>query len=204
MYPGRTKCSGQRSIMKNWKKSKMKHKKSSNIVAVICLMIMSNDACSPFETKKNSTNGTAVQAVSAAYSTPWEALMADATTAYKQGRYADAEKSLQDALMEAEQVGKGDFRTTMTLTKMGDLAATLNNLATLNRKQGKYNKAESLYKRSLAIWERILGPEHPHVAASLETYASLLRETGRNTGAERLEARAKEIRKRKGQRKSTR
>ncbi len=130
--------------------------------------------------------------------------MADATTAYKQGRYADAEKSLQDALMEAEQVGKGDFRITITLTKMGDLAATLNNLATLNRKQGKYNKAESLYKRSLAIWERILGPEHPHVAASLETYASLLRETGRNTGADMLEARAKEIRKRKGQRNSAR
>lgn len=125
----------------------------------------------------------AAQAVPAAYSTPWEARMAAATTAYKQGRYADAEKSLQAALMEAEHPRKGDLRYTMTLTKLGDLAATLNNLASLNRKQGNYTEAESLYKRSLAIWERILGLEHLHVAVSLEKYASLLREAGRNTEA---------------------
>jgi tetratricopeptide (TPR) repeat protein len=130
--------------------------------------------------------------------------MAAATTAYKQGRYADAEKSLQAALMEAEHPGKGDLRYTMTLTKLGDLAATLNNLASLNRKYVNYTKAESLYKRSLVIWERILGPEHPHVAVSLEKYASLLREAGRNPEAARLEARAKVIRTRKGQRDSAR
>ncbi len=40
--------------------------------------------------------------------------------------------------------------------------------------QGKYAETEPLYERSLAIWEKALGPEHPSVAASLENYAALL------------------------------
>ncbi len=35
--------------------------------------------------------------------------------------------------------------------------------------------AEPLYKRALAIWEKALGPEHPHVAASLNNLAELYR-----------------------------
>ena len=128
--------------------------------------------------------------------------MAAATAAYKQGRYADAEKSLQAALVEAEHGGKGDLRLTMTLTRLGDLAATLNNLALHYRKQGRYGEAGSLYKRSLAIWKRVLGPEHPHVATSLEKYASLLREAGRSAEAASLEVRAKAIRTRRSQRNS--
>ena len=42
--------------------------------------------------------------------------------------------------------------------------------------------------------EKALGPEHPHVAASLANYAALLRETGRATEAAKLEARAEAIR----------
>ncbi len=42
--------------------------------------------------------------------------------------------------------------------------------------------------------EKALGPEHPHVATSLENYAGLLRETGREDRAEEMEARAKAIR----------
>jgi len=42
--------------------------------------------------------------------------------------------------------------------------------------------------------EHALGPEHPHVAASLENYVALLRETARADEAERMEARAKAIR----------
>ncbi len=50
------------------------------------------------------------------------------------------------------------------------------------------------YKRALAIWEKALGPEHPDLATSLENYAALLRETGRNADASATEARAKAIR----------
>ena len=39
-----------------------------------------------------------------------------------------------------------------------------------------------------------LGPEHPHLATSLENYAALLRKTDRAEKAAELEARAKAIR----------
>ncbi len=56
--------------------------------------------------------------------------------------------------------------------------------------QGRYANAEPLYKRSLAIWEKALGTEHPNVATSLQNYAALLREMGRDAEADRLDARA--------------
>jgi tetratricopeptide (TPR) repeat protein len=46
-------------------------------------------------------------------------------------------------------------------------------LAVLYEEQGKYEKAEPLYKRALIIVEKELGPEHPTVAASLNNLASL-------------------------------
>ncbi len=74
------------------------------------------------------------------------------------------------------------------------MANSLSNLARLYQAQGHYAKAEPLYKRSLAIMEKALGPEHPDVAQSLENYAALLRQTGRIDEAEKMEARAKLIR----------
>ncbi len=53
------------------------------------------------------------------------------------------------------------------------MATNLNNLANLYHAQGKYAEAEPLYKRALAIVEKALGPEHPHVAARLNNLAQL-------------------------------
>ena len=39
--------------------------------------------------------------------------------------------------------------------------------------QGNYGEAEELYKRSLAIHEQLLGPDHPNVAISLNNLARL-------------------------------
>ncbi len=58
----------------------------------------------------------------------------------------------------------------------------------------RYAEAEPLFKRSLAILEKALGPEHPEVAINLESYATLLRETEREGKAKEMEARAKAIR----------
>jgi hypothetical protein len=44
------------------------------------------------------------------------------------------------------------------------------------------------------IDEKALGPDDPDVAWNLENYAALLRKTGRNNEAVKLEARAKAIR----------
>ncbi len=74
------------------------------------------------------------------------------------------------------------------------MATSLNNLALLYKAQGNYAEAEPLYRRSLAIWEKALGPEHPDVVQSLENYAALLRETGRADEAAEMEVRAKAIR----------
>ena len=62
------------------------------------------------------------------------------------------------------------------------------------RRGGRYAEAEPLYRRSLAILEKALGPKHPHVATALEGYANLLRATGRTAEADKMEARAKAIR----------
>ena len=60
------------------------------------------------------------------------------------------------------------------------MARSLNNLAVLNRAQGKYGEAEPLYQQALKIYEKALGPEHPDVAQVLENYASLLTKMGQS------------------------
>ncbi len=45
-------------------------------------------------------------------------------------------------------------------------ATRLRNLALLLRTQGELDAARPLYERALAIWERVLGPDHPDTAAS--------------------------------------
>ncbi len=72
----------------------------------------------------------------------------------------------------------------------------MRNLGALYHAQGKYAAAEPLYKRARAIVEKALGPNHPHVATTLENMARLYKETGRVDEAKRLEERAKAIRSR--------
>ncbi|CAN0505877.1 unnamed protein product, partial [Ectocarpus sp. 12 AP-2014] len=53
------------------------------------------------------------------------------------------------------------------------LATTLNNRASLLQSQGKYDEAEPLYIRAIAIREKALGPDHPDVASCLNNLAGL-------------------------------
>ena len=53
------------------------------------------------------------------------------------------------------------------------VAATLNNLAVLYGKRGKYKEAEPLCKRALEIREKVLGKDHPDVAKQLNNLAPL-------------------------------
>ena len=73
---------------------------------------------------------------------------------------------------------------------------SLNNLALLYRNQGKYEQAEPLYQRALAIRERVLGAEHPDTARSLNNLALLYRNQGKDEQAEPLYQRALAIRER--------
>ena len=72
-----------------------------------------------------------------------------------------------------------------------DVATALNNLAELYREQGRYAEAAPLYKRSLAIYEKGLGPDHPACRSRpLNNLAQLYLEQGRYAEAEPLYKRA--------------
>ncbi len=71
---------------------------------------------------------------------------------------------------------------------------TLNNLAGLYRGQERYEEAEPFYQRALAIFEKVLGPDHPRIARTLEDYAGILQSMNRPSEATALKARAKTIR----------
>ena len=66
-------------------------------------------------------------------------------------------------------------------------ATSLNNLASLYRDQSKYEQAEPLYRRALAIYEKALGLQHPDTQQVRQNYASLLRAIGRDAEAKQLE-----------------
>ena len=67
-----------------------------------------------------------------------------------------------------------------------DVATSLNNLAELYRVQGKYDQAEPLYQRSLAIREKTLGKDYPDVATSLNNSAVLYHAQGKYDQTEPL------------------
>ena len=60
--------------------------------------------------------------------------------------------------------------------------------------QGQYDRAVVVAKKDLEVAEKIVGPNHPDVAASLENMAALYRATNRRREAEKLEERAVAIR----------
>ena len=67
-------------------------------------------------------------------------------------------------------------------------------MAGLYREQGKYEQAEPLLQRSLAINEKALGQDHPDVASSLNSLATLYRSQGKYAAAEALYQRSLAIR----------
>jgi CHAT domain-containing protein len=73
------------------------------------------------------------------------------------------------------------------------VAFVLNNLAGVYRDHGAYAKAEPLYARALAIFEKASGSSHPGVALILNNVAALYRSQGAYARAEPLVARAADI-----------
>jgi tetratricopeptide (TPR) repeat protein len=66
----------------------------------------------------------------------------------------------------------------------------MNALGLLTQSKARYDDAEPLCRRALAIAERSCGPDHPNVAARLNDLASLLQDTNRLSEAEPLYRRA--------------
>ena len=105
---------------------------------------------------------------------------------YKQGRYAEAEPLLVQAL---------DIRREALPEGHSDIARSLNNLAELYRAQSRYAEAEPLYKQALNIVRQALGEQHPHVATSLNNLALSYESQGRYAKAEPLYLQALDIRR---------
>ena len=73
----------------------------------------------------------------------------------------------------------------MTLSLLGDAC----------RDQGKHDEAEALFRRSLAILEKVLGPEHPDVAKPLQGWGRLHVARGDHASAEPVLKRALAVRR---------
>ncbi|BAM87295.1 conserved hypothetical protein [Bradyrhizobium oligotrophicum S58] len=94
--------------------------------------------------------------------------------------FADAEK-LYRAALDIQQSKSIEDEATASMSS---------GLASVMRSQGRLSDAEALHKRSLAIRERLLGPEDSKVAASLTNLALVVSDLGRDSEAESLYKRA--------------
>lgn len=84
--------------------------------------------------------------------------------------YAGATKLAEQVVqLHEQQFGKNDDRTGLAA---GDLAAVYKSHADFYRVQGQFAEAEHLYKRSLAIWEEVAGPNDPNTVSVREALAA--------------------------------
>ena len=75
------------------------------------------------------------------------------------------------------------------------MAESLNLLAVIYLAQGKYAKAEPLYRRALAILKKRVGPDHPNIVKTLNNLAELYEKIGKRVEAAALRDRARRCRK---------
>ncbi|MEK7829941.1 MAG: tetratricopeptide repeat protein, partial [Acidobacteriota bacterium] len=74
-----------------------------------------------------------------------------------------------------------------------EIAISLNNLAALYANTNRAEQSEPLYRRALAMKEKLLGASHPDVALSLNNLGVLLKSLGRREEAADAYRRALEI-----------
>lgn len=79
------------------------------------------------------------------------------------------------------------------------LAKYYNNLALLYKSQEKYEEAEPLLKRAIRIVEKALPNDHPQLANHYKNYSLFLHDLNREEEAAKYEAKARDIRERRGE-----
>ncbi|NEO73418.1 MAG: CHAT domain-containing protein [Moorea sp. SIO3H5] len=89
-----------------------------------------------------------------------------------------------------------DLRKRLLGEEHPHVASSLNSLAGLYFRQGRYQQAEPLYLQALDLNKRLLGEQHPDVASSLNNLASLYYSQGRYQQAEPLYLQALDLNKR--------
>jgi tetratricopeptide (TPR) repeat protein len=101
-----------------------------------------------------------------AQNTSWETMTAAAEQAFAQGRYTEAIRDFQAALVLTESYPAEDPR----------VLSSLMNLAMAYRTQGQYTLAATLYQRALSLQEHLYGEEHPQVLEALDAVIALQRQ----------------------------
>ncbi|MDJ0674408.1 MAG: CHAT domain-containing protein [Calothrix sp. MO_167.B42] len=97
---------------------------------------------------------------------------------YEQGQYGEAVPLAKRAL---------DIRIKVLGKEHADVAESLNHLANLYNRQGRYIDAENLYIKALvAIRKRLLGEQHPDVVSSLKHLVDFYTRQGRYIDAQIL------------------
>lgn len=113
--------------------------------------------------------------------TLWEKYLTEARRAYRRAAYGDSEELLRNAVSLAEESWPQSSSLAEKLHQVADVYESL---------LGKYDEAEALYLRSLALKEETLGLEHLNLAPTLNTLALLYHHQRRSTKAEPLFQRA--------------
>ena len=110
----------------------------------------------------------------------------------QRGEAIDYQKEMGEAIGYFHQAA--DLQT--ELGQETDLANSLGWLGKLYKDKGDYSKAEPLYLQTLDLKKRLLGDDHPNVAASLNNLALLYQSQGLYSEAEALFIQALEMGKR--------
>ena len=110
----------------------------------------------------------------------WEKYLEQARLFREKGAYWDAEKAALAAVKEAEKSGRREV----------DVAKAWNSLAAIYYDIGRYTDAESLFRRSVEVWERVLGPSRTEVVRGLNNLGALYLRMGRFKDAESVSTRA--------------
>lgn len=118
----------------------------------------------------------------------WKRHMGAGKAAYSRARYAEAQKYFLAALADSKSFNQQDPRRYETSYDIELLFNVVNNLAYAYQARGDNTTAESLYKSSLSLAERALGPGP--VAQALDRLADLYRAEGRYNEAEALAKRS--------------
>jgi tetratricopeptide (TPR) repeat protein len=105
---------------------------------------------------------------------------------FEQERYAEAEPLYKSSLAMWEKALLSDDYDWETDIGGVDVADTVHNLAYIYWTLGRYAEVESVYKRSLAIWEKVAGQDHPSVGDALNDLANFYRTRGQYSQAEPL------------------
>jgi len=113
----------------------------------------------------------------------WERYNNMGQNAMSQGKQSDAEGQFRLAIKEAETMDPKDPK----------LPKSLNDLANCLRQQGKFPEAEEHYKRALEVKQKAVGPLHKDLISIYDNYAKLLRATGREAEAKKMEQHAQAI-----------